>query len=237
MTKIPKLLLIAAIVGAAAPASAVPRLISFQGRLADSTNTGLTGQYSVSFSLFPTTSGGSACFSETQSVAANSGLFNVNIGSATTGGVQGTCNFTQAYYLEIKVGNDTPMSPRIVVAAVPYALNADQVSGYGAGNGSGNVPLSNGAVNTNLNAAMVNGAAGPFQQQGVLHTMTCVNVTAYGSNPSVACAAGYTMMGCSCAFGGSQCAATLGYVTAAGTCQVLGSNLYAYGRCCKINNP
>jgi len=37
------------------------------------------------------------------------------------------------------------------------AVNSDKVDGYHAGNASGNVPVSNGALNTNLNADMVDG--------------------------------------------------------------------------------
>jgi hypothetical protein len=36
-------------------------------------------------------------------------------------------------------------------------LNADLLDGYHAGNGTGDIPVSNGTVNTNLNADMVDG--------------------------------------------------------------------------------
>lgn len=36
-------------------------------------------------------------------------------------------------------------------------LNADKVDGYDAGNASGNIPVSNGTVNTNLNSDMIDG--------------------------------------------------------------------------------
>lgn len=44
----------------------------------------------------------------------------------------------------------TPLSSK-------YAINVDQLDGADAGNASGNVPLNNGTVNTNLNADMVDG--------------------------------------------------------------------------------
>lgn len=40
-------------------------------------------------------------------------------------------------------------------------LNADKLDGYDAGNASGNVPVSNGTVSTNLNADMVDGKHAP----------------------------------------------------------------------------
>lgn len=45
----------------------------------------------------------------------------------------------------------------IVKASDKYDINVDRVDGYDVGNGSGNIPLSNGTVNTNLNADMVDG--------------------------------------------------------------------------------
>jgi len=50
---------------------------------------------------------------------------------------------------------------------VVTALNADQVDGFHAGNSSGQVPVSNGTVNTNLNADLLDGiSASGFVQPG-----------------------------------------------------------------------
>ena len=50
-------------------------------------------------------------------------------------------------------------TPPFVVASATQVpnLNADMVDGYDAGNAAGNVPVSNGVLNTNLNAHMVGG--------------------------------------------------------------------------------
>lgn len=53
--------------------------------------------------------------------------------------------------------------------ASTYAINVATVGGFTAGNASGNVPVSNGTVNTNLNADMVDGAnAGTAANQVLL---------------------------------------------------------------------
>ena len=48
----------------------------------------------------------------------------------------------------------------IAKASDKYDINVDRVDGYDAGNGSGQIPVSNGTVNTNLNADMIDGLDG-----------------------------------------------------------------------------
>jgi hypothetical protein len=125
----------------------IPRIITFQGRLSDLSGTPLAGTHTLSFSLYDATTGGTTCFSETQSaVPINNGLFKVSIGGATSGGIT-TCDFSKAYYLQIQVDTDNPMTPRLALSAAPYAFAADMVggrhaSGYQQKDGSGNVTVS-----------------------------------------------------------------------------------------------
>ncbi|HZS40328.1 MAG TPA: hypothetical protein VFF06_26030 [Polyangia bacterium] len=218
------LLLLAAALGWAGPARAgVPRLINFQGRLAGANGAVLTGTYNLTFALWSAPTAGSSCFSETQSVAITNGMFDVNIGAATSGGVSASCVFTAQYYLELTVGTDGPMAPRIQLTSAAYAFNADTLNGYSAGNGAGQIPVSNGVVNANLNAAMVGGQTGPFQSKNVLHTMTCQTLS---GSPAPTCPAGYWFTG----GGGTGCS------TFGGTWAVYNCTTY-YVRCCTINNP
>lgn len=53
-----------------------------------------------------------------------------------------------------------------------YLINVDQVDGYHAGNASGNVPVSNGNVNSDLNADKLDGQHGTFFQARANHTGT-----------------------------------------------------------------
>jgi len=110
-------------------------------------------------------------------LAVSNGLFNVLLGDTSL------TNMTQALnaavfngtdrYLRVWFSSDgstfTQLSPDRRIASVPYALqaeeaknaatagNADLLDGYQAGNASGNVPLSNGTLNSNLNADLLDG--------------------------------------------------------------------------------
>ncbi|MDQ7779677.1 MAG: hypothetical protein RDV41_08195 [Planctomycetota bacterium] len=59
-------------------------------------------------------------------------------------------------YLEVEVAGET-LSPRTQMLSAAYALNADALDGRNSGNASGNIPISNGTVNTNLNADLLDG--------------------------------------------------------------------------------
>ena len=58
------------------------------------------------------------------------------------------------------------------VLSSKYLINVDQVDGYHAGNASGNVPVSNGNVNSNLNADKLDGQHGTYFQDRANHTGT-----------------------------------------------------------------
>jgi hypothetical protein len=113
-------------------ATGINRQINFQGRLVNNT-TGLNvsnGSYSVVFTLYNngTAGQGTALWTETQNVTATDGIFRVALGSVTP--IPANFNFNwDGLYLGIKVGTDAEMTPRIQMAAVPFAFNAAQVAG------------------------------------------------------------------------------------------------------------
>lgn len=139
----------------AAPVSAdVPRTLNFQGRLADGVGMPLNGQYTITFSLYTVTSGGTPCSSAAQAVYVNAGLFNANIT------VNAACTFAAPYYMGIKVGGDAEMTPRLALSSAPYAMAAAALvtgtAAYRVGNAQGDIPFVNGsALNVGLNADMV----------------------------------------------------------------------------------
>jgi len=102
--------------------AAAPGTVGYQGRLYDQNGNPLSGTLNVVFALYPSGTGGSAVWTETQSVTFNSGYFAVQLGAVSTFGAavfDGT-----ARYLGVTVGTDSEMTPRASVASVPYALNA-----------------------------------------------------------------------------------------------------------------
>lgn len=99
----------------------IPQTISYQGYLTDNSGAPVPdGNYNVLFRLFLESAGGTKIWEEGKLVTTSGGVFNTLLGDA----VDLNLPFDEIYYLEVKVGNDPPLSPRIPFASVPYALNA-----------------------------------------------------------------------------------------------------------------
>jgi len=104
--------------------SDIPHLINYQGKLADSSGTPVTGTKDIIFRIYDAASGGTPLWEETQSVTADRGLFNVLLGSSTTLNLP----FDVPYYLGIQVAGDTEMSPRAKIGAAGYAFRAEDAN-------------------------------------------------------------------------------------------------------------
>ncbi len=124
------------IVWVAAPkpvSAAINTQINFQGKLTNPDGTNVTnGTYSILFSIYTVSSGGSAVWSETQgSVTVTDGIFQVALGSVSA--LPGSVDFDgSSLYLGVKVGADAEMTPRIRLAAAPYAFNSSELGGIGS---------------------------------------------------------------------------------------------------------
>jgi hypothetical protein len=110
--------------------AAINSQINFQGKLTNPDGTNVTdGNYSIVFSIYAASSGGSAIWTETQgTVAVASGIFQVALGSVSA--LPGSVDFnSNSLFLGIKVGADAEMTPRVRLTAAPYAFNADRLDG------------------------------------------------------------------------------------------------------------
>lgn len=126
--------------------AAINPQINFQGKLTNTNGTNVTnGTYSILFSIYTVSSGGSAVWTETQaSVSVTDGIFRVALGSVTA--LPGSVDFnSSSLYLGIKVGADPEMSPRVQFTAAPYAFNSDTLDGIDS---SGFVRFASGSVQT-----------------------------------------------------------------------------------------
>ena len=104
----------------APPARAdAPALLPVQGRLLDASGTPIDGTKDVTFHLYDAETGGTALFSETQSVTFDQGEFTVYLGSVETLDL-GLLRDANAYWLELVVDGET-LSPRLRLGSVPYA--------------------------------------------------------------------------------------------------------------------
>jgi hypothetical protein len=116
-------------VSQSALAAAVPPTVGYQGRLYDQNGNPISGTLSVVFSLYPAASGGTAVWTETQSVTFADGYFTAQLGSVTAFPAS-TFNGS-VLYLGVKVGTDAEMTPRASVASVPYALASPPDARFG----------------------------------------------------------------------------------------------------------
>jgi len=104
-------------------AISIPQLINYQGKLTDGAGNPVNTPQNMTFKLFAESTGGTELWSETQlSVSVANGLFNVLLGSATP--VSGIPDGPNCF-LEIWVGGG-PISPRVRLASVPYAHDAQK---------------------------------------------------------------------------------------------------------------
>lgn len=102
----------------------VPHLINYQGRLTDKDNKPLDGAYKITFRIYDALQGGNLLWEETHSnLSIPKGIFSVLLGSVSNLGLA----FDKPYFLEIKVGDDEPMSPRQRITSAGYAITAENV--------------------------------------------------------------------------------------------------------------
>ncbi len=136
-------------------APGVPNIVSYQGRLTDSSGRLLGGSgtsYYFRFSLWttPTIGGGSKLWPTGQpgtvTTTVVDGVFNVNIGDTANGYPDALAyNFqdSDAVYLQIEVSNDgvsfETLGPRQRIVSSGYAINAQTVGGLTPGTAANNI--------------------------------------------------------------------------------------------------
>jgi|GEM_PF-4383318 hypothetical protein len=103
--------------------------INYQGKLRSvSTNQAVPDDdYNLTFRLYQNLTGGSAIWTEPQTVTTRNGLFSAMLGSVTS--LEGV-NLNQPLYLSVQVSSDSEMSPRKLLGAVPASIVAEQLNGH-----------------------------------------------------------------------------------------------------------
>jgi hypothetical protein len=97
-------------------ADEVTSAINYQGRLADSSGSPLSGTYTMTFRLYEAATGGTALDMDIHDVVVTDGLFNTAI-AFDTSYFDG-----RELWLGVTVGTDSEMTPRQELRPVPYAL-------------------------------------------------------------------------------------------------------------------
>jgi hypothetical protein len=110
---------------ATAQVAPAPSLMNFQGRLTRPEGAPVNdGNYTVRFSLWTAPTGGTEKWSQAQNITVRNGTFAVLLNTSTGAADK----FNNALWLEIKVGNDAPLSPRQPLVSVAYAMKANGVA-------------------------------------------------------------------------------------------------------------
>jgi hypothetical protein len=106
--------------------SQIPQTLSYQGVLTDASGIPVTdGDYTLTFRLYESETGGTAIWTEGQTITLINGLFNVILGKAISYPVP----FDKPYWLGITIDSGSELSPRIELTSSAYSLNSRSVYG------------------------------------------------------------------------------------------------------------
>lgn len=133
--------------------AANPTTVSFQGKVVNGNGTNVTdGSYGFVFKLYSASSGGTAVWTESDTVTVTAGVFQVNLGANCPFFTANACNgstpinfsSSSSVYLGITFNSDPAgeMTPRVQLQSVPYAFYADNSGSLGGRAASGYVQLS-----------------------------------------------------------------------------------------------
>ncbi len=95
--------------------------MSIQGVIRDDTGASVHGSYNIEFRLYTAASGGSAAWSETQTLTVTNGVYSALLGSVNS--LVGL-NYDVSYWLGISIDGTDELSPRTKLTMSPYAIMA-----------------------------------------------------------------------------------------------------------------
>lgn len=102
----------------------VPLSLNYQGKLNDSAGNPVNGIISIEFNIYDVAAGGTPLWTETFSmVSVNQGIFNVLLGSTVP--IDPAVLSGSSRYLEIRVANDPPMTPRQRILSAAFAIQSE----------------------------------------------------------------------------------------------------------------
>lgn len=148
----------------ASAATGIYRTINFQGKVVnktDSTNV-TNGSYTFVFKLYDADTGGGTQlpsgtpWSESQSLTVTNGVFRATLGSVTP--LPSTLDFnSDSIWLDVTFNGET-FGSRVRLTAVPYAFNAEKVSGLTVTNTTGTLTIANAKTVSFADAFTTSGA-------------------------------------------------------------------------------
>jgi trimeric autotransporter adhesin len=101
--------------------------LNFQARIqTNNSNIVPDGNYTVTFRLYNAQSGGTASWTETQSLQVKNGYFSAYLGSVTP--FNTSIDWSASQWLTLAINTDSEMNPRIKLTSVPYAFRSDRAN-------------------------------------------------------------------------------------------------------------
>ncbi len=134
----------------------IPALMSYQGRLQNSQGAPLDGIFDIAFAIYDVASGGTALWTESQSVVVNEGFFNVLLGAVEP--IPSDLFGATVRYLGVKVGADPEMVPRRQIVTAAYAQHA-QSADIAAGIEDGAIVDADVSPSANISPTKIAGTA------------------------------------------------------------------------------
>ena len=103
-----------------------PDLLTFQGRMLDSSGQELEGRHTMVFSLYDSLDGGNALWTETHEINLSQGAFATSLGALSN---LDSARLDQGdRWLGIRIAGEPELSPRTPLGQVPYAMLAKSAS-------------------------------------------------------------------------------------------------------------
>ena len=171
------IVVLATLLAANAHAALLPWKINFQGKLLDpATNEPRNGAFNMTLRIYTEPTGGTAGYTETQTVSVNNGVFSIQIGSAAA--LSSDLLAGASAYLGVTIAPDSEMSPRQQLVMTPYAVTATQLiadssarvrveNAYSTFTATGDLSLSGGLVaSSGVFSNGVDAASGTFSASG-----------------------------------------------------------------------
>lgn len=113
-------------IAAATAMAQVPRTINYQGRV-NSASGPLEGEHEMTMRLYTSQTGGTALFTDVQTVTFKGGIFTVAIGGGPSGPIPASMSFDQQYWMGVTIkglNGDQEIAPRFILRSSPYSLRA-----------------------------------------------------------------------------------------------------------------